>query len=500
MRLALKFSLYCAATFTLMLSQTAAPAQANSPEIEALLERLDAQEARIRQLESQLPAVEAAVERLPATPPAAPAWSGTVEPMPPVAGPSYYGVSSNDQVLRRLDAVEAELADISVTRTSDEAIGEWREVSQKWDINWGGRIQWDWCNWADQSPSDAAVGGQNYQEFRRIRFVTSGSAYGVYDYKFEVEFSPQDFGTIEFGGISITDVYMGMHEVPLFGYLRFGHQKVPWGLEWMQSSNTAMFIERGLPIIFSPARDVGLSALDWSDSERMTWHYGVFFDDNDGALLEQVDMNQGVTTSLRITGLPLWQNNGRQFIHLGWASRYTHDRDNQVRFRSRPEIHDGVAAGTFFDTGTLNCKDYSTHVLEMAGVFGPFSVQSELNYAHLQTPGSDANLYGAYVQASYFLTGENRAYDRHTGSFTWVKPHTNFFLVRTGQGVCTGSGAWEIAGRWSYLDATDIDQGQLQDFTLGLNWYMNPRMRLMFNYIHPFGTDAGGVLGFQSRG
>ena len=64
---------------------------------------------------------------------------------------------------------------------------------------------------------------------------------------------------------------------------------------------------------------------------------------------------------------------------------------------------------------------------------------------------------GAYVQASYFLTGENRVYLRDIGGFGRVRPLEPFyFLPRNGLGSGLGSifgrGAWEVAARYDYLD------------------------------------------------
>jgi hypothetical protein len=67
-----------------------------------------------------------------------------------------------------------------------------------------------------------------------------------------------------------------------------------------------------------------------------------------------------------------------------------------------------------------------------------------------------------------------------------VQVHEPFFRVGTDCGICTGSDAWEVALRWSYLDLNDgaIQGGYLDDTTVGLNWYLHAYMRMMFNYIY----------------
>jgi phosphate-selective porin OprO/OprP len=100
------------------------------------------------------------------------------------------------------------------------------------------------------------------------------------------------------------------------------------------------------------------------------------------------------------------------------------------------------------------------------------------------------------LYVSYFLTGEHRSYSKNKGAFDRVKPKQNFGLDKE-----KGWGAWEIAGRYSYLDLSDggISGGELDDFTLGVNWYLYPNVRIMGNYIFADLDDVGETSIFQMR-
>ena len=96
-------------------------------------------------------------------------------------------------------------------------------------------------------------------------------------------------------------------------------------------------------------------------------------------------------------------------------------------------------------------------------------------------------MWGAYAQASYFLTGENRRYKTSSGVWTYVEPNKPFnpFEGRWG--------AWEIAARYSYFDGDDqaINGGREQNVTAGVNWYLFSAVRLMLNYVWADVKDTG---------
>ncbi|MDZ7831970.1 MAG: porin [Desulfobacterales bacterium] len=64
-----------------------------------------------------------------------------------------------------------------------------------------------------------------------------------------------------------------------------------------------------------------------------------------------------------------------------------------------------------------------------------------------------------------------------------------------------GWGAWETALRYSTLDFADkdVDAGNLNNYTLGLNGYLYPNLRIMLNYIYADLESAGVTRIFQTR-
>ena len=272
---------------------------------------------------------------------------------------------------------------------------EWIETDGK-GIEWGGRVHLDWVNW----PNDSAFGGQpNYVEFRRLRLGAAGEGYGVLFYQLELEFSPEielrgevvdnmvDLG--EFG-VEMKDAYLGARDIPWLGTVRVGHFFTPMGLELQTSSNYITFMERALPRVFLPGREVGVAAYNHTFDERLNWAYGIFFDEMNEAAHAIVDDNQGTRLVGRVSGTPHYDelSEGRYLTHLGLGYAYTRPRRRDapapphapmppppieyyrpVSFAARPEIHRG---NSLITTGPINAQQY--HILngEFAWVHGPF--------------------------------------------------------------------------------------------------------------------------------
>ena len=133
---------------------------------------------------------------------------------------------------------------------------------------------------------------------------------------------------------------------------------------------------------------------------------------------------------------------------------------------------------------------------EIAWVWGPFSLQAEGIFSRVDVDsGAGRDFWGTYVQASWFLTGEHRAYDRGRGAFGRTSPTHSF---NPSQGHW---GAWEFAARYSFLDLDDgtVRGGKLHDVVAGLNWYLFPNLRIMWNYVYAHVNGGGDFNGGEMR-
>ena len=164
------------------------------------------------------------------------------------------------------------------------------------------------------------------------------------------------------------------------------------------------------------------------------------------------------------------------------------------RFGARPDLR-ADEEGIVVDTGRIGYIDsYHYTALELAGVYGQWSFQGELQRVGIERdegPGGsvypDLSFNGYYLLGSYFLTGESRNYYQRLGSFWRVAPHREFDPWGNG-----GWGAFEVAVRVSRIDLDDevhdfaggVRGGVSNNVSLALNWYFNPYVRLSLNYVH----------------
>ncbi len=407
------------------------------------------------------------------------------------AGPGAYYASTSTSASGETDLAK-QIAELKAWQAKVEAADAALEKKKAAApiLKIGGRIFADTAMFTQNPASMTQVGDvENGTEMRAAWLAFSGSAFHVIDYKLQFDIA---------GQTSFKDAFVQINELPVLKHVRIGHFKEPFGMEQLEASKFTTFMERSLGDagVFVPARNMGVMAHDCTDNERMTWAIGAFASEQGDKPPQTQEDRGGTALTLRTTFLPWYDeaSEGRGLLHTGFAYSYRAVADETLQLRARPEAHLGPY---IVDTGTLDVSDWQVFGAELAYLYGPFSVQSELYYANLNMIGApNAELNGYYAYVSYFLTGENRRYKRNLGAFgNRVKPFENFFRVRGEDGCAiTGKGAWELAYRYSYVDLNDgtVAGGIANGHTFGLNWYLTPYTRMMFNYVHS-NADRGGV-------
>jgi phosphate-selective porin OprO/OprP len=367
----------------------------------------------------------------------------------------------------------------------------------------GGRIHFD-GNLVKED-ADSFAGGSNSTPaqsgfyFRRIYLTLSGKLYG-WSYKIEPDFAPNN-GTGA-TGIAFQDVYLATDIGP--GELQIGQRKPFRAMEDLTSSNDVLMIERPFASSSGGLFKAG-SDREFQDGlfyhgsgDNYTWGVSAT-----SLRRDNTPGTEGWSSSSRGTFTPI--NAEGSIVHLGLNASY--EKPANTQNTSAPM---SIGAGGFNYAGrrgpsfslATSRRPVTTVGLEYANVFGPFFAQAEFYNQKLQAD----KIYGGanvqtqtvqayYVQASYFVTGETKPYKKKDGVFTNPKPKNDF-------------GAVELTARYDAAKNKDIsasnlgvagncavgaDKCEIRTITVGANYYFNPNVRFMLNYV--IGKADEGVKG-----
>ncbi|HEY2252171.1 MAG TPA: porin [Planctomycetaceae bacterium] len=170
-----------------------------------------------------------------------------------------------------------------------------------------------------------------------------------------------------------------------------------------------------------------------------------------------------------------------------------------------PLLYLGDSASTpFVPIIEIPAKYQQLMNLQVAVANGPLWAQAEWYGTWIaQTGGAPVFFHGSYASIGWFITGEHRGYAGPNGGLGAVHVNRPFLVGPAGRGRERGRGAWELVGRFSYLDFFDPNTPlspsgstvgiKLPEWTFGVNWYLADHVRLMFNYVYalPNEPNAG---------
>ncbi|MBW8367386.1 MAG: OprO/OprP family phosphate-selective porin [Arenimonas sp.] len=351
-----------------------------------------------------------------------------------------------------IDTAEALKAQ-AMTQPKVEAKGGLKVISSdgNFEFSAGGRVHFDGYAFDEDQVNTTGT-----TEFRRARLSLGGKAWG-WEYKMEQDFAA---GSNLDG---LRDLYIAKQFG--LGKLTIGHFKPYRSMEELTSSNEILMMERPFASAtglfngrqFQQGVGYQVSGLNYS--------VGATAFNLRGAASPRTE---GMGASARATWAPIMA--GSRTLHLGgWVS---HENANEgsaslsavANYAGRRGPGQVIAITTAASGDQVNA-----YGLELAGQYGPLFVQSEFVSSVFNQPlGPDQDVQTYYVQGSWMLNGGQKVYKPGTGVF--------------GSPKVVDVGLWELTARYDHIENSDLANREAESMILGLNYYLNPNLRLMFNY------------------
>jgi phosphate-selective porin OprO/OprP len=328
---------------------------------------------------------------------------------------------------------------------------------------------------------------------RRVRPIIEGTLFENIDFRIM-----PDFGQ---GSASLFDAYMNFRYFKP-AQLQVGKFKPPVGLERLQSATNTLFIERGLPTLLVPTRDVGAMVHGDFGEGLFRYEFAAMNGVRDSGNLENLDADtdDGKDVIARFFAHP-FKNTGAeplQGLGLGIAATWGKEDQAPASFRT-------TGAGTRFFTFNTGVKANGKRTRfspQGYWYWGPFGalfeyVNSQSRYSLEAAPGMPTQVGDNdawQIALSYVLTGEDNSYKG-------IVPRKAF---RPSEGTW---GAWEVALRYGEIQLDDkffptfadpdVSAENAKQWTAGINWHLNKWAKVMLNYERT--AFEGGAPGGEDR-
>ena len=477
--------------------------QAQVRELTALVQSLaEKDQAQIQALQAQVKSLQAQLDQQAAVATAAPAGGQTAEPRVAQNAPGFAIVSNSPQ-----QAGQSEIAQPRVTQ-NESHIFSLQSPDGQYSISLAGVAQFDAGDYLSFRPDSKVVGPQalsNGINARRARIGVAGTAAGGWSYAFIYDGGNSQDTTAK--GIETAQiVYGGIKGVAL----EVGYSNTFFTLDQSTSGNDLLFLERATPSDIATAFNTG----DFRSNAGVR-----LFSDRYWLGAYVTGPASGDSHTLTAERFGAFQRAAYQVLkgpdyslHLGVGVDELFQGPNSgngtpdtLSLSDQPELR--IDPTALLNTGTIGTTAHPVtggYVLDLesAATFKGLTWQGEYYHYQVDRQGvTDASFDGGYGQVAWALTGETHKYNPQAASYYRIVPRHPFSL-KDG-----GLGAWEIAGRVSYIDLNSnyaprealsaypaaVDGGRQAGYTLGLNWYPNDLVRFMLDYNHVDFDKANGA-------
>lgn len=474
------------------------------------------------------------------------ACTAFVAAMMATTAPAAHAAPSNDELLQRIEKLEELLSQKEdadreqrqrVTVLEDKAKDvEWSFSNMRPTVKSGdgrfslairGRMQIDMANFmqkdAAQLPSGAIKDLSSGVVIRRAFFGVEGMAFKDFWYEFRMNFGGSS-NEAQGGDSNLNLARIAYTGIPNFR-INAGIIQPVFTLGDTVSSGSLLFIER------AEIDNIATSAFGGSDSRRgveLTFQKeNLFYDGSNLIVSAAYTGNQtnnsaghgGCGTGFTPDGPILPSDPDGPTVHCGERSQvlgrlayrlWSDGESNvQIGLSAAKILKVPPATATAFSVGDRPLVRVDGRQLVSASIgtvanplvggtmwgldaganFKNFYLAGEYHkYNFERVLGPNPKFDGWYVEGSWVITGEKREYSagaKNNEMGSWNAPKVNVPFSPSG-----GSwGVWELAARYTDVDLSWINGpnsilgGEEKSWTIGLNWYLNNNVRMMFNNI-----------------
>jgi phosphate-selective porin OprO/OprP len=362
------------------------------------------------------------------------------------------------------------------------------------------RIQLDGAVFFGENEGAEPIG--NGVAIRRARFAVKAQVTKNWFGQLELDFSK--------GIPEIKDAYLRYSGLG-FLEIQAGNFKEMFSMEENHTSRYLAFMERPMSVsALAPSRHLGLQVQ--ANHKWLLASAGLFFQavEDEGMYDNVQDNNKdygrgpGYSVTAKVIAMPFYSREDKG-IHLAVAGSYRTPKSTVS-----PKKYGGMELSTrnatfinrkkYLDTDMI--PDVHHNMLlntEFAAHYKGFRFQAEYinSFLQLNDPvpfddGEVTRLYfkGWYVHAGILLFGGRQRYDTHYGEFSQPLRGRKW-------------GDLELLLRYDYLDLNShhILGGEGQNFTAGLNYYVNNNVKIVLNYTYTENrTIEGGEPGLYYHG
>lgn len=366
----------------------------------------------------------------------------------------------------------------------------WKSGDGSFQMSINGRIQADYRSF--DAPNSTAAGvlktdntkSADTFDIRRAYLTVKGTFFNNINFE-----ATRDGSDVKYMWLELA--YIDQAKV------RFGQFKMPFGLEQLTSSRFLDFTERSTVAYIAPGVDRGIM-VHGVPMKGLSYAVAVgngsqYADQGQNAVEANNGhdgkewMARGTANISQLAGID------NSILHVGVDYAKSNDLNS-----GKQSFRTDARGITFFETAaaaTYAGADQTRYALEGIASYGPVKLQSEYGVSKIEpTTGSSKEIKAWYASLNWMITGESYSDAYKDGVMDRMRPKNDFVALGA-----PGFGAWEAGIRYAKFDAkdfignagatgtADFDTNKfandVNSWTAGIKWILNPNTRLMLDYI-----------------